>query len=794
MIRDVRHAVRSLSLQPGFTLLAILILGLGIAAATSVFSVVNAVLLRPLPQKDSNRLIAITTGVRSALSGGDYMDVRDEVTTLESIGYYFGGQVNVITRNGAEFSGAAFASPDFFQALGVQAFLAGRGFTGSEDEQAAVITAEFAERNFGSPSAAIDQNVTLYEKPYRITGVVPTLLRYPDKTSVWVKAPRNPENTNRTAHNYRVIGRLREGVSAEQAQAQLTAIAQRLSNQFPQTHKQKTFRATPLADLMVSGSRQTLEALLGAVLVLVLIACANVANLLLARGAARGREIAVRTALGAGSWPVVRMLLAESLTLAFAAAAGGLLLSFATLRAIVAVAPATTPRINEVSIDGRVLIFTVGIAMVATLLFGLLPAWQALRMDIQSMLKAGGGRGVVGGSPRMRRALVVVEIALAFVLTLSAALIFRSFMKLNEVELGFRTSDILVAYAAIPANTKLESQLSAGRWFSNITGKLAELPGVVSASAAMGVPSGTYNSNGSYIVEGKHEWATANLSDLPTARFRMAGPNYFATLGIPLKAGRDFTARDTYESTFVVIVSESLVRQIFPNENPLGRRIQCGFDEPKWMTIVGVVGDVRSTSPANNASPEFYMPIEQHPRYADELQIVLRTSAPPASLSEPVRRLVAAERSDVALRFETLDSMVNGSIALPRFRTVLLSVFSSIAVLLALAGVYGVMSYVVDLRRNEFGVRLALGATGATLARITLREALVLSSAGIAIGLALAVAVKPVIASFLFGVESVDLTIWVLSAAALSAVALLAAWFPARRASSVNPADVLRGE
>ncbi|HEU0120634.1 MAG TPA: ABC transporter permease [Bryobacteraceae bacterium] len=795
MLGDVTLALRNLGRQPGFTALAVCILALGIGGATAVFSVVNAVLLKSLPFPESERIVAVTTGARSALAGGDYLDIREGTPAFERMAYYYGGQVNVRTRNGAEFAGAAFASPDFFSVLGLQSFVAGRGFSKSDKSSMAVISADFASRNYGSAEAALGQQVVLYETAYTIAGIAPGAQPFPPKTSVWVMAPDVPENQSRTAHNYRGLARLRPGQTEETAQTQLSTISQRLAQQFPQTHSRKSFRVTQLHETLVANSRETLQALLGAVLILLLIACANVANLLLAKGAGRAREIAVRTALGSGAWPIIRMLLTESFALATLAAVAGLGLAWAGLRILVTLAPPNTPRINEVAIDGGVLAFTFLTILAATVTFGLIPAWQALHIDIQSALKQGGGRGIVaGGANRLRRGLVVAEIAMAFVLALSAGLIFKSFVKLNEVDLGFRPGGVLVAYAAVPASGAEESQRAAARWFTDLSGKLAELPGVEYASAAMGVPTGSYNSSGSFIIEGKQEWNSGRASDLPQARFRLAGANYFHTLGIGLRGGRDFSVRDAGDDPLVAIVSESLAKQYFPREDPIGRRVQAGLDKQEWMTIVGVVGDVRSASPDTAPAAELYMPYAQHPRYADELQVVVRTKSDPAMIMEPVRRLIHGQRPEVALRFVTLDQMVNDTIALPRFRTVLLGTFSAIAVLLALAGVYGVMAYIVEQRRTEFGVRLAMGATGADLAKQTLTDALRLAAIGVGAGLCLSLLAQKTIASFLFGVQPTDVTTWALAIACLSVVAILAAWMPARRAATLNPADILRGD
>jgi putative ABC transport system permease protein len=795
MGRDISLAFRNLIRNKSFSALAIFILALGIGGATAVFSVVNTVLLKSLPYGNSQRIVTVTTGEKASLAGGDYMDLKEGVDAFESLGYYYGGQISVHTPSGASFAGASFASPEFFNILGIPYLLAGRTFTTGDNGALAVLTAEFAARNFVSPQQAIGQQIVLYGKPYSIIGVIPTEQQYPARNSVWVLAPPAPENQNRTAHLYKGVALLRNGQTAQSARAQLNAIAQRLAAQFPKSHGRKFFSATPLLESLVANSRETLYALLAAVLILLLIACANVANLLLAQGAARTREIAVRSALGAGSWPIVRMLLAESLALAIVSALAGLGIAFAGLRALVSLAPPNTPRLVEVAIDLPVLAFTALIVLFATATFGILPAVQALRIDLQSALKQAGGRGVIaGGGGRLRRALVVAEIALSFVLALSAGLIFKSFLKITETDLGFQPSGVLVAYAAAPANGTESSQVAAARWFTAISGKLAAIPGVDSASAAMGVPSGIYNAGGPFIVEGKQDWNDSRAGDLPQARLRLAGANYFHTIGIPLRAGRDFTDRDAFGAPHVAVISEGLARQQFPNEDPIGKRIQSILDNKNWMTIIGIVGDARSNSPTIDPMPEVYMPFQQHPAYADELQLVLRTRLDPASLTEPVRRLVQGERADVALRFQTLESMVGEAIALPRFRTTILGVFSLVAVLLALAGVYGVMAYIVEQRRNEFGIRLALGASGPDLARLTLSGALQIAALGILIGVGLSFLVQQSLSAFLYGIEPTDLATWAAAVAAMAAVAFLAAWLPARRAAAVNPAVVLRGD
>jgi putative ABC transport system permease protein len=402
---------------------------------------------------------------------------------------------------------------------------------------------------------------------------------------------------------------------------------------------------------------------------------------------------------------------------------------------------------------------------------------------------------VGGGAGRVRSALVVAEVALAFVLALSAIFLFQSFLRLNEVELGFRSGDVLVVAAAVPAQD-LESHKAATRWFAGLPEKLHGIGGVVSSSAVMGVPAGPLNANAGYLIEGQGDWGSARLAELPMARLRLTGPGYFETMGIRLREGADFTPRDDYDAPGAAIVSASLAKKQFGGEKEaVGRRLRVNFDRrEEWMTIRGVAADIRSTSPGDDPVDEIYMPYLQHPFYANELHIVMRAAVAPASLAEPVRRMLRQDRPDVALRLETMPTMLASANAMPRFRTVLLGVFSALALLLAVAGVYSVTAYNVQQRRNEFGVRLAMGATGADLARLTLGSALVLAGWGVGAGVALGLAAQRILSAFLFGVEATEWTAWAAAAAVLGAVCLLAAWLPARRAAAVSPVEVLRAE
>jgi predicted permease len=454
---------------------------------------------------------------------------------------------------------------------------------------------------------------------------------------------------------------------------------------------------------------------------------------------------------------------------------------------------ATLPRVGEVRMDWRVLGFTAGISLLAILFFGLAPAWQSARVDLHDVLKQGGSRGVAGGSmARLRNTLVVAQIALSFVLAIGAGLLLRSFLTLSNVQLGYRTEGILVMYAHAPARS-LEEYVGAGRLFENLFAQLNGLHGVTSVAGAMGLPTGQYSSNGAYAVEGKNRLAGGQ--DLPQAGFRLASPDYFQTMGIPLIGGREFSPRDRYDSPFVAIVSQALARQSFPNEDPIGKRVQCALDAPsKWMKIVGVVGDVRQNSPASPPAPEMYVPLRQHPYFANELQVVLRSNVPPESLIAPVRQKVRALNPEIAMKFTSMDAMVADTIAKPRLRVFLIGIFAALALLLAMTGVYGVMNYVITQRTAEFGLRVALGATPGDVVRLVLGRAMRLATVGLAVGLALSFAATRLISSMLFGLKPTDAVTYAIMTVAVIPVVLLAAAIPAWRATRIDPLTALREE
>jgi predicted permease len=629
----------------------------------------------------------------------------------------------------------------------------------------------------------------MYSKPLTVVGVLTPRFRFPDKTDIWFPANTIlPENESRGGLNYWAIGRLRPNVSLEQAQAEMTSIAARLEHQY-HTFQGMTVAVTLMRDDMVSNIRLTLYLLLGAVALVLLIACANVATLQVARATARNREIAVRAALGASRNRILRQLITESSVLALVAGTVGLVLAISGSRVLVAFAPANVPRLTDTGIDGRVLAFTLGVLVIATLLFGVAPALQVLRSDLNESLKQGAARAVTGGSAgRMRSTLVVTEIALSVALLATAGLLIKSFIALHNVELGFHPEHVLVMDASVPASD-LRGERRATQFFKGLLADVSALPGVLAAGATTATP-GHVNATVGYWID-----HVANPSaNLPTAVASLVAPDTFTALGIPLKRGRDFNDGDSYDAPFTAVINEALARTAFPGQDPIGRIMFCGLDSPNPMRIVGVVGDVRQYGPAREPSPEIYMPYEQHPGNATDLSVLVRTATVPDALTETLRRKVRERASDVPVKFTTMEVSLSQDVAPPRFRTLLLSIFAGVAVCLAIAGIYGVMAYVVAQRSSEIGLRMALGATPGNVLRLLLRQALVLVSAGIASGLAVALGATRLLTSMLFEVRPTDPLTYAAVVTLLAIVALAASYIPARRATKVDPMVALRHE
>ena len=799
MFQDLRYALRTLGKNPSFSAIAVLTLALGVGANTAMFSVVNGVLLRPLEYPNAARIVQLNTSNPQRgrqfprVTGPDLVDIRDTAATLDTVSFYSGGNIGVQMADHAEFAGTFLVTPDFLTVFGVAPAL-GRSFAVDDAERSAIVGLPFAQRNFGSGEAALGQTLRVEGVAYAIVGVLPASFRFPrgSEGQVWLARSPQPYSMERTAFNFRAVALTKPGVSVEGVNAELQTIGARLQQAFPDANRDKSFVAVPLQEQLVGPVRATLYFLMGAVSLVLLIACANVANLFLARGTARQREMAVRAALGATRTALARQLLAESGVIAVAGGALGLVLAIGGTHVLTQATAqqAGLPRIADVQVDWIVCAFAMGASLAASLLFGTSPAWQAAKVDLNDALKQA-GRGLAGSSTRMRDALVVAQVALSFALAIGAGLLFRSFLALSTVDLGYRTQGIVVMYAHAPAHT-LDEYLQAGRLLERAVDYVKQIPGVVSAAAAMGVPTGQYGSNGAYGIDGQDFRQRRGTSS--QAIFSLSSPGYFSSMAIPLLRGRDFEKADSYDHPFVAIVSESLARQSFPGRDPIGHTIMCGLDSPKWMTIVGVVADVRQDSPASAPGPTLYMPLLQHPFHGNEVQVVVRTAMPPASLIEPARSTVHSLDPEIATRFTTLDAMVSNSIATPRLRLLLAGLFAGLALLLAAAGMYGVMSYVTTQRTAEFGVRMALGAAPRNVIALVLGRAAQLASLGVVLGLAIAFSAARVLNTMLFGLTGTDAITYGGVLLAVTPIVVLAAAVPAWRAACADPVVALRSE
>jgi predicted permease len=794
---DFKYALRSLRKAPAFTLLAVAVMALGIGANTAVFSVVNAVLLRPLAYRDADRIVTLASywklhGTQGQVSAPDFHDWHDQSSSFAAMAYYDDDSGPVSAAGAAEFTHIAEITPEFFDIFSVEPVM-GRAFSPDQWKSGSSVLIGYGywQSHFNGSPDAIGKPLRMLGKVFSIVGVMPPGFDFPSKTAVWLPANSIfPETPARSAHNYLVAGRLKPSVTLERAQAEMTAIGTRLERQYPQSNRNKGVAVTPMRDRMVGNVRLTLYLLLGAVGLVLLIACANVANLLLAKASARGREMAIRAAIGASRGRIARQLIVESGVLAAAAGVLGLILAAWGSAALVALAPASVPRLEEASLDGRVLLFTFAVSVLASVLFGLAPALHASRVDLNEALKQGAARAIVGGgTQRLRGVLVVAEIAFSVVLLTGAGLLIRSFQTLVSMPLGFHTSHVLVMEADVPSSN-LESRRRASQFYSDLIGRAASMPGV----AAVGLtrtPPGNVASNGSYWIDQRPDFKSMG-ANAPQAVFSVVSGGAFETLGIPLKTGRDFNASDTYEAPFTVIVNESLARQAFPGQDPLGHVLVCGYDSPNPMTIVGVVGDIRQFGPAEPPWPEMYMPFEQHPRA--EMFVMARTASDPLAISAVLRRMVQERSPDTPVKFTTLEGRLAENVAAPRFRTLLLAIFAGLALLLAMAGVYGVMTYAVGQRTAEIGLRMALGASQGRVLALVLRQGLVLTAVGLALGLAGALAATRLLHSLLFEVKSTDPLTYAGVVVLLALVALAASYLPARRAVRIDPLAALRQE
>ena len=801
LVQDLRFAVRSLLRQPGFALTAIVTLALGIGATTAIFSVVDAIILRPLPFERAERIVAIQnrwirSGDRGQASAPDFHDWKAQSASFQAMAYYVGGESSVTLGKSADYASVYRVTPGFFESLGVKA-AAGRLPSDGEQQPSgpltAVVTDAFWLKQFNRDPGAIGSTLKFNDRIFTIAGVLAPGIRFPPRADVYVPAWTRGETTSRSAHNYRVIGRLRDGVTIEQARAEMDAIARRLEAEYPNTNADKLTDVSTLQDFMVGTTRGTLLTLLGAVGLVLLIACANVANLLLSRATSREREMVVRAAVGATRGRLVRQLLTESAVLGVVAALVGAWLARLGMLGLVALAPADLPRLDEVHVDLTALGFAVAIAIVASVVFGLAPAVQASRVQLADGLRQGGKGSSIGArGGRARSAFVIAEVALAVVLVVGAGLLARSLAALASVDMGFTPDRLLVLSTYVPVKSFDEAP-RAVMFYRDLLPELRGLPGVKNVAGVTTVPT-LVRSNGGYWLEGGPGPDDLGIRS-PQALFTVVTPGYFGTIDLPVKRGRDFTDDDRKGALPVAVINEALAGEAFHGQDPLGKRMQCGLDNADFMTIVGVVANLRTKGPASPATPEIYMPYEQHPGPSTTLAIVVRTETrDPLALTDTIRRRISQRNPDVPVKASTMVQTLEASTSGTRFQTFLLVVFAAVALLLALAGVYGVMAYTVSQRVPELGVRIALGATPQDIRRLVFGEGAKLPGAGLVVGVGLALLSERVLQGLLFGVTPRDPVILFAVIVAVAAATLAACYVPVRRAVRVDPMVALRAE
>jgi putative ABC transport system permease protein len=804
--QDIRYAVRRLIKSPGFTLVAVLTLALGIGANSAIFSVVNGVLLKPLPYPESDRLVGVyhaTGSGRAVMSGPNFTDVMKNVKSLENVAAISTGRM-VLTGQGEPVRlNVAEVSASFFNVLRTQPVL-GRAFNADENTPGrtniVVLSHGLWLQRFGGQVNIVGKMIQLDGAPREVVGVMPQGFSYPARREAYVplEYDGNFVTLQRGAWYLDVVARLNPGISAEQARAEVEALGEVLRAQYADSNANIGLTTFPLHEDMVGEIRPAVLVLLGAVGFVLLIACANVANLLLARAAARGSEMAVRTALGAGRMRLVRQLLTESVILSFIGGALGLLLAMWGVEFLVALEPQGIPRLDAVRVDAVVMLFTLGVAVLTGLVFGMVPAFHATRAGLSSALKEGGRGGAAGrGSARARGALVVAEMALAVTLLAGAGLLLRSFVKLQAVDPGFHTQQALTFELSLP-DVRYRADDARIAFFDELLPRLRALPGVRAAGAVMGLPLTGLEFIISFEVAGR---PPAPPSQRPSMQVRVATPDYFTAIGIPLQRGRLFTDDDRQGTTKVVLITEAAARTFFPNEDPIGKQITLGWgrrdDAGQRLRaggeVVGIVGDVKEAGLDEENPPQIYLAHRQWP--VTSMSVLLNTTTPPASLTNAVRAQVHAIDPNLPLaNVRTLDEIVARSISQPRFYMLLLAIFAGVALTLAAIGIFGVLSYAVAQRTREIGIRMALGAQARTVLGLVVRQAMVLVLIGVVVGTAAALLLSRTMDGMLFAVTPSDPLTFASVAGVLLGVALLASFVPARRATRVDPVVALRAD
>ena len=806
--QDVRHSIRILGRERGFTAVALLTLALGIGATTAIFSVVNAVLLRPFPYDEPDDLMVVwerNTGrglPHMFASPPNFADWRGMNRAFEEMGvfaetsFFVSGEGEPVRLHGAR------VTADLLSMLGVAPEL-GRGLTPEDDrpeaEAVALISHRLWRGRYGVDSALVGRSIEINEEPHTVVGVMPPGFDFPPpivtdepvsvhNADIWVPFAVDMAAASRGAHYLTVLGRLRPGIDRTTAEADLQRVARQLQEQHPESNAGWDVTLVPLAEQVVGATRPQLLVLLGAVAFVLLIACVNVANLMLARGTVRGREFAIRAALGASSGRLIRLNLTESLLLGLAGGALGLLVAFGALEALLRLAPQNVPRLDEATLDGRVLAFAAMISLLTAALFGLAPALQAFGVNMSQRLREGGRGGTEGRSAmRLRSSLVVSEMALALVLLVGAGLLFQSLLRLRGVDAGFQAEGALSVRMTLPSSRYPDEPRRVAA-FRELGQRLNAAAGVERASFVLDVPLTADRQGTGFTIEGE----PPPPPGLYTANFSVVTPGYFQAIGLPLIAGRDFRQSDREGAESVAVVNRTLVRLYFPGGDPIGRHLLLGGQGP--VRVVGVVGDVRHTRLRDEPTPVFYLPYAQAPWYGS-MSLVARGSVPIDGLLGVVRGTIREFDPAIPLYdVKTMEQVMSESLAELRFSSLLMGVFSLVAALLGAVGIYGVLSYSVSRRRQETGIRMVLGARGSDVLRLIVGQGLRLAVVGVVAGLFLSLLLARALTGLLYGVSPTDPLTLAGMALLLLAAAALASWVPARRATRVDPAAVMRAE
>ena len=803
-LQDLRYGFRAALQRPAFTAIVVLALAIGIGANTAIFSVVNAILLRPLPYRNPDRICMVWMDNHKLKVDQDwhsypnYSDYRDQNSTFEDIAAFNDRSFNLTGTGEPVRVVGAWSTANLFPVMGVDP-VQGRTFSVDEEEpgkdMVAVISYGLWQRRFGGDPNIVGQPISLNGFNRTVVGILPAGFAFPRKdTDVWVPlAYTAQQKQRRGAFSLKAVGRLKPGVRIDQARADMGAIADHLVEQFPDVLGGYGVNLVPLHEQVTGKVRPALLVLLSAVGCVLLIACANVANLLLARAAGREREIAIRTALGAGRRRIVRQLLTESAMLGVVGGGVGLVLAVWGLDALVALSPANIPRLDQIRIDGRVLVFTVVVSLLTGFIFGAAPALQASKPDLNEALKEG-GRGTAGSrrGRQIRSLLVVAEIAVSLVLLIGAGLLIRSFIRLQRFDLGFNPRNLVTLRVQLPG-AKYPEEAQRVAFFQQVFQHMEAVPGVRSVGAISSVFLSDTPDSTNFTIEGRPVTPSAESIEVP---LDAVTTDYFKVMGIPLLRGREFDDRDRIGSTKVVIVNNTFASRFFADEEPLGKRFcygQPNGDKTDWLTIVGIVGDMRRTGFDHEPRPETFLPQNQNPDNA--LTIVARTESDPAAFTGTLRDAVWAVDKDQSVSdLKTMDGVLAEMTAQQRFNTILLAVFAAVALVLAAVGIYGVMSYSVMQRMHELGVRIALGASGRDLMRLVVGQAMALALIGIGGGLVASLLLTRLMASLLYGVTATDPATFLLISSLLTGVALAASLVPARRAMRADPMVALRYE